>query len=438
MKFGFDKYVEISNYPQPYPLPNAMVGAETLPREYNELSTYNLYSFLFKKELNYKEHNFGHNTVDALLEGKEPFIYPILLKDKNTFQQISDETYFKLSDKVVNAVKSNQAKILLSYVFEGDFYYREDIEAINKFVEKYGFNKKDVLVLTNNLKWKNTEPHSALFTLKLCNYFLLNPWFIKQDLLDQNNDLELRKYLNEKLDYIRTYPKPKRFLSLNRRPRAHRIALFTEIAKDKELINTTVISMGNRDLDLNPDQDPKGWKKVYDAYIPDSYKYGKQEGLDFLEHYDNSEDYFADANLDFNLAFNLNENLHVNTFVNVLTETLYENETIFLTEKIYKPIFACQPFIVFGNPGTLSELRELGFKTFGDFWDESYDDELCFHVRLEKIISIMKDLTKKTNKELLEITQQLIPILEHNFHHMIESSRGEVFTLKKILNEQFS
>jgi hypothetical protein len=50
----------------------------------------------------------------------------------------------------------------------------------------------------------------------------------------------------------------------------------------------------------------------------------------------------------------------------------------------------------------------------------------------------MKDLTKKTNKELLEITQQLIPILEHNFHHMIESSRGEVFTLKKILNEQFS
>ena len=68
------------------------------------------------------------------------------------------------------------------------------------------------------------------------------------------------------------------------------------------------------------------------------------------------------------------------------TETLHENETIFLSEKIFKPIYCCQPFIVFGNPGTLKELHNLGFKTFSDFWDESYDEDYNFTSRLGKIM----------------------------------------------------
>jgi hypothetical protein len=51
MKFAFDKYVDLEEYTNPYPLPNGMVGAEDLPRTYNELSKYNVYGFLFKKHL---------------------------------------------------------------------------------------------------------------------------------------------------------------------------------------------------------------------------------------------------------------------------------------------------------------------------------------------------------------------------------------------------
>jgi hypothetical protein len=177
---------------------------------------------------------------------------------------------------------------------------------------------------------------------------------------------------------------------------------------------------------------------LYDAFVPDNYKHNKQSGLDFINNYDNNEDYFVDSNLNYNLAFNLNETLHLNTFVNVFTETLFEEDTIFLSEKIFKPIFCCQPFIVLGNPGTLEELQKLGFKTFGDFWDESYDKEKNFSKRLEKIIDIMKDLVEKTPKELLEMTKQMSNILTHNYKHMIQASRAEVFILKRILNEQFN
>ena len=35
----------------------------------------------------------------------------------------------------------------------------------------------------------------------------------------------------------------------------------------------------------------------------------------------------------------------------------------------------CHPFVMVSKKGTLKYLRDIGFKTFGDFWDESYDDE---------------------------------------------------------------
>jgi hypothetical protein len=448
MKFGFDKYVDLEEYPNPYPLPNGKVGAEDLPRTYNELSKYNVYGFLFKKHLDYQEHGFGHDTVDNLVKSSEKFMYAILLRDKKAFGRLSDENYYKLSDTIINAVRNKQAKILLSHLFEGDFKKTDlnEIEALNKFAIKYNFQKDDILVLSNNLKWNYEEPENAIFTVKTCNYFLLNPWFIKEDLLDESNDQALRIAFEDRRRYVTTYPKPKRFLSLNRRPRTHRIVLFAEIAKDPQLRDATVLSMGSRNLDANQAADKNHWARqydnpwmtLYDAFIADDYKYNKKSGLDFIESYDNNEDYFVDSNLNYNLAFNLNETLHLNTFVNVFTETLFEEDTIFLSEKIFKPLFCCQPFIVFGNPGTLEELQKIGFKTFGDFWDESYDKEIDFTKRLEKIIGIMKDLVKKTPTELLKITQQMDSILEHNYQHMIQSSRAEVFILKQILNEQFN
>ena len=50
----------------------------------------------------------------------------------------------------------------------------------------------------------------------------------------------------------------------------------------------------------------------------------------------------------------------------------------------------------------------------------------------------MKDLANKTHGELLQMTREMCHILEHNYIHMVQASRAEVFTLKQTLNEQFS
>jgi hypothetical protein len=439
MKFGFDKYVEIEGQIKMYPLPNALVNAEQVPYNIGELRKYNVYGRLFKQDLDYNDFGYGHDTVDNLIERDEHFVYTILVNQPVTFGEISDDSVYKFPPKVIDTVKKGKAKIVLSYLFEGDFYKQVDIEAVNNFVEKYGLTKKDVIVLTNNLKYKYTEPVNSNFTTIVFNYFLTNPWFTKEDFLDNNINHQSGIRLRENLEYLKTYKKPKKFLSLNRRPRVHRIILFTEIMKDPLLRDSSIVSLGSRHLEFfNQAGYGSSWTEWYECFISEDYKHSKYSGIDFLNNYDNSKDFFVDSNLEYNLAFNFNETLHLNTFVNVLTETLFENETVFLSEKIFKPILGCQPFIVFGNPGTIQELKNAGFKTFEDFWDESYDSELDFSKRLEKIIGVLKNLTQKTDQELLEITKEMLPILQHNYEHIRFAARDEVWQLKQTLDEQFN
>ncbi len=439
MKFGFDKYVEIEGPIQMYPLPNALVKADQVPHNIGELRKYNVYGKLFKQDLNYNDFGYGHDTVDNLIEKGENFIYTILVTHPEMFTEISDETLYKFPSKVIDTVKKGKAKIVLSYLYEGDFYKQGDIEAVNRFVEKYELKKTDVIVLTNNLKYKYTEAVNSNFITIVSNYFLVNPWFTKEDFLDNNINTQSGIKLRENLEYLKTYKKPKKFLLLNRRPRLHRILLFTEIMKDPVLKEDSIISLGSRNLEfINQAGTEPSWAEWYNHFILEDYQHNKQTGIDFLNNYDNSKDCFVDSNLEYNLAFNFNETLHLNTFVNVLTETLFENETIFLSEKIFKPIMGCQPFIVFGNPGTLQELQNIGFRTFNEFWDESYDTELNFSKRLEKIITILKDLANKSDEELLEMTKKMLPILQHNYEHIRFAARDEIWNLKQNLDEQFN
>lgn len=437
MKFGFDKYVQIEGSISNFPLPNALVAANEIPRSYGELRKYNVYDSLFKQGLNYKGFNYGHDTIDNLLKEDEFFVYPILITHTKQFHDISNEVIYRFSDKLLRGVKRGKAKILLSYIFEGDFYRNSDIEAINNFSKKYDLGKNDVIVLTNNLKYKYEPPPGSNFVTIPFNYFLVNPWFTKQDFLEDKINTQSGAVLVDKLSYLRTFIKPKKFLSLNRRPRLHRILLFTEIMKDSTLRENSIISMGNTNLESLTKNDKTSWSELYNNHILESYSHNKQSGIDFLNEYDSTKDFFVDSNLEYNLAYNFNETLHLNTFVNILTETLFENSTVFLSEKIFKPILGCQPFIVFGNPGIIQELNNIGFKTFNYFWDESYDYELNLSKRLEKIITILKNLAEKSDQELLEITKQMLPILEHNYQYMRIAARDEVYKLKTTLDGQF-
>ena len=56
-----------------------------------------------------------------------------------------------------------------------------------------------------------------------------------------------------------------------------------------------------------------------------------------------------------------------------------------MTEKIWKPIIAQHLFIVHGNYLYLQRLREMGFRTFNNYFEEVYDLDFDYHRKLANI-----------------------------------------------------
>lgn len=62
------------------------------------------------------------------------------------------------------------------------------------------------------------------------------------------------------------------------------------------------------------------------------------------------------------------------TYFSVVAETtIDQNIPLFITEKTFKPIAFQHPFMILGQPKILKWLHYLGFETFENLFDESYD-----------------------------------------------------------------
>lgn len=107
-------------------------------------------------------------------------------------------------------------------------------------------------------------------------------------------------------------------------------------------------------------------------------------------------------------------NIFKETFINIVNETHFPNKQLFVTEKTFRSISYSKPFLINGDPGTLSYLKELGFKTFNQYWDESYDTIEDEWKRIEAIIDIIEKITKLDLKQCHDMYKGMLPILKHN------------------------
>jgi hypothetical protein len=110
-------------------------------------------------------------------------------------------------------------------------------------------------------------------------------------------------------------------------------------------------------------------------------------------------------------------------FVNIVTETIFYENKVHLTEKIFKPIIAKMPFLLMAGSGNLQYLKRYGFKTFNDYWDESYDDIVNTTNRFDAVMNILKHLCNLPHHELVDMKRDMTNILEHNFNHFYRDMR---------------
>jgi len=108
------------------------------------------------------------------------------------------------------------------------------------------------------------------------------------------------------------------------------------------------------------------------------------------------------------------------SFLHIVNETVWQ-EKIHFTEKVFKPIVLHQPFVVLQAPGSLAYLRSYGFKTFGAWWDESYDTIEDPTERMQAIADIVNSIGNKSLDELETMRMEMASVLEHNFRHFYEN-----------------
>jgi hypothetical protein len=125
--------------------------------------------------------------------------------------------------------------------------------------------------------------------------------------------------------------------------------------------------------------------------------------------------------------------IYTDSYIHIVTETNFKND-IFPTEKIINPMVVLQPFILVGAPEYLKYIKELGFKTFDGFIDESYDNEYDDAKRFELICKEIKRLSEIPLEEIHNwYISILTPILEYNRNFALKFAQKPMFieNLKK-------
>jgi hypothetical protein len=205
-------------------------------------------------------------------------------------------------------------------------------------------------------------------------------------------------------------PKEKTFLCFNRRYSDHRVLFFIMMVK-KKLIDKFYISMAasqpeaNRTFKTNAE---------YLIYRHNTYEITKDDIVECESLLPLVLDNTDFNNYPMETTLTPVEKFYKNSLINIVNETYFFNNIIHITEKTYKPIAFLQPFILLGAAGSLQHIRNMGFKTFDNFWDESYDTITNSYQRLAAIKREIDRIASLTPTEIQEIHQQLLPIIEHN------------------------
>lgn len=154
------------------------------------------------------------------------------------------------------------------------------------------------------------------------------------------------------------------------------------------------------------------------------------------------------------------KNIYLNSYLSIVTESVFFQskgpDDIFvkfpsgyLSEKVFKPLGHCQPFILAGPAKSLEYLRNrFGFKTFHPFIDESYDMQCDDFSRLRMIQEQITSFSNKSKEEKDEFLHNVKDICIHNqnlflkygkdTHKYIEDNPEMSAVLKFLINSDES
>jgi hypothetical protein len=376
------------------------------------------------------------------------FILPISCGGLNPYLDILDEggsggntfLYF-LDDRVRNLIRDNNGYILINYLHEGHIR-QENYKELHNELLNYNIPANKVIFVSSNVNGKKQyetfcDNMPLLTKSKIhiieANHMLESSVDIYNYVLDNNYNKDLDKVLPYKQSFVNKTEvfrllkytiREKYFLCYNRVIREYRLALVAMIYK-MGLQDKGIISLGAKEVDT-------AFGGVWPDYISDFIEDKKQNEIvsDALKKIKPLYPIDADSDIDANWIYKDGEkwggavgqwsnfsHQYKRIYFNIVTESCYNEDCIYMSEKIFKPISNLVPFIIVSTPFFLKKLREIGYKTFHPWINESYDEEVDNDKRFFMILDEIKRLCTMSKEEIHKWYYEMEDILLYNQEH---------------------
>jgi len=216
---------------------------------------------------------------------------------------------------------------------------------------------------------------------------------------------------------IRSYSKL--FISFNNLINGKRCYRLEFLAK---LVNENLHDLGYISITQEETKE-KIKKELFNNFSPLALENRK---LIFHNVIPNITKFIIDKNPRGNLSADDNLEILSSGLFHVVTETVFYDQKLHLTEKIFKPIVARRPFLLLAAPYNLQYLQSYGFKTFDRWIDESYDIELDHEKRIDMVVNELKKLSNISGFDLDKIYLEMQEILDYNFHWFYTGFRQKI------------
>ena len=123
------------------------------------------------------------------------------------------------------------------------------------------------------------------------------------------------------------------------------------------------------------------------------------------------------------------------TAYSIIAETDHDNTLSFFSEKTAKPMIARRLFVAFTGYKFLHNLRSVGFQTFDNVIDESYD---LIVDDTERYAAAFEQVKRLCSQDQQEVYKKIQDIVEHNHQHIMSTDWTVFATTKiqKIIDQQ--
>ena len=350
-------------------------------------------------------------------DNNDPFIIPFTISCRIYLHEYFRGTdglleYSHLSNGIINKIRNGNGYILIEHGVEA-YMYDDALHSMHGYFQQvHNIPLHKVIYLTGAMNCKevyedycqrhNVPDNKENRLTIICYPSSIN--IFEEQLKD------------EPVYNTETVPE-KLFLMWNRRLssiRQHRVSLVLHLEK-LGLVDRSYISCPNHSIDVPNLSFSQTFNHDYMLMFP-----GVTEEV--IQRFTNRLplvlDGIQDVNQMCNDDGNLNRPYYQNSLVSLITETNFTDNEVTLTEKSFKPLKEKHPFIIAGVNGALKAMRELGFETFSEFWDESYDECVDSYMRTRMIADVLYTISTWDNNQILDFKRRVKPKLEHNFNHL--------------------